>query len=106
MQNEQHIVAVLRFKVTAENFSHIAAVAGTALREGSSALPGFIEGILLTNEARSRILIHSEWISRHNWAEAQWDDQIARAVAEMFEDTASYDLEFYFPLLKVTPASQ
>ena len=105
MEKEEHIIAVTRLNVTAENFAGVVRVAGAALQERLAALPGFVEGVVVTNEAKSRIIIEAEWTSRQMWAESEWDEQIARTVAELFEHTASYELEFFFPLIKVKSTS-
>jgi heme-degrading monooxygenase HmoA len=105
MNEEKRIVAVVTFKVTPEDFARVSSQAGTTLQRWLPTTPGFVEGMVLTNEGATKVAIVSEWKSRQNWAAAQWDEDIERAVADMFRDTASYELEMYFPLAKATSAT-
>lgn len=102
MQNEEAVVSVVTFNVTAENFSTVSRAAGLTLERRLPSMPGFISGTLLRNEGQSRIIAVTEWKSRHSWAAAHWDDEIERALVDLFEATASFHLEFFFPLVKVT----
>jgi heme-degrading monooxygenase HmoA len=105
MNEEKRIVAVVTFKITPEDFARVSSEAGTTLQRRLPTIPGFIEGMVCANEGKTKIGIVSEWKSRQNWAAAQWDDDIERAVADMFQDTASYELEMYFPLARATSAT-
>jgi hypothetical protein len=102
MSEEKRIVAVVTFKVTPEDFPRAAKEAGTTVNRRLPAVPGFIEGMVLANEGTTKLRVVSEWTSRQRWADAQWDEDIARAVADIFQDTATYEIEMYFPLAKAT----
>jgi len=87
MNEEKRIVAVVTFKVTPEDFARVSSEADTTLRRRLPTIPGFIEGMVLANESTTKVAIASEWKSRQNWAAAQWDEDIERAVADMFQET-------------------
>jgi len=104
MSEQKRVVAVVMFTVTPEEFGKVSSEAGMTLQHRLPAIPGFIEGTVLVNESTTRIGIVSEWKSRQNWADAQWDEEVEQAVADLFQDTASYELKMYFPLAKATSA--
>ena|SRR5215469_8994253 len=99
MQNEQDVVAMVTLNVTDRTFQAVAQKAGETLQRTISQLQGFIEGTVLTNEDKSRIVLLTKWQSRDMWAKAEWDNVVGHAVAELLEDSASYNLEFFFPLV-------
>lgn len=105
MNDDKRIVAVVMFKVTPEEFAKVSREAGTTLQQRLPTVRGFVEGKVLTNEGSTKINVVSEWKSRQNWADAQWDEEIERTITDLFKDTASYELEMFFPLARATSAS-
>lgn len=105
MENEKRIVSVVSFNVTREDFAAVADEASVALQHRLPTIQGFIEGTLLTNEAKTQIMAVTEWRSRHSWATAQWDEDVARVIADLFKVTASYQLAFFYPLVKAVFAA-
>jgi hypothetical protein len=106
MRNEGHIVTVTTFNVTADDFTAVARSAALTLQRRVPTISGFVEGMLLTDEGNNRIIAVTEWKSRQSWAASRWDEDVERVTADLFEGTASYDLEFFFPLVKVKSAEQ
>ena len=102
MDSDKHIVAIVTFEVTKETFATVASQAAAILEHRLPTIPGFVEGTLLTNEGSTEIVSFTEWESRHTWAVAQWDEDVERVVAGLFQDTGSYALRFFFPLIKAT----
>lgn len=78
---EQRVVSVATFHVTTATF----------------------EAAVLTNEQTTRLVVVSTWESSHNWAVAQGDHDIERTIADIFEKTASYELECFSLLARVEP---
>ncbi|HZZ64870.1 MAG TPA: antibiotic biosynthesis monooxygenase [Candidatus Baltobacteraceae bacterium] len=101
MHNKERIVAVITFQIKPEDFETAARDASLVMERRLPTLPGFIEGSLLTNKTKTQLLSVTQWESRHSWAAAQWDEDVARVVAELFSGMASYDIEFFYPLVKV-----
>lgn len=104
MNDDKRIVAVVTFKVMPEEFARVSSEAGTTVRNALPKVPGFVEGMVLANEGSTKVNVVSKWTSRQNWAVAQWDEDIERTITDLFKDTASYDLEMYFPLAEATSA--
>jgi heme-degrading monooxygenase HmoA len=101
--SEQRIVSVVTFHVSAANFNSVREEVNTALQRRVSTMPGLIEATVLTNEQTTRLVVVSTWESRESWAVAQWDEGVDRTIADVFQDTASYDLEFFSLLARVEP---
>lgn len=101
MQSEHHVISMVTFKVTDRNSRAVAETAGTVLQQRLPQIPGFVEGTVLASEDKTRIVVLTEWESRECWADAEWDGIIGNAVSRLFEETASYDVEFFFPFLQV-----
>jgi heme-degrading monooxygenase HmoA len=98
--NENRIVAVATFNVSRETFSEVADDLKRILETRAPHITGYLRSMLLTNETKAHIVCVTEWTSRQSWAEAQWDEEIGRTVAELFEATASYDVECFYPLFQ------
>jgi len=99
--SEQRVVSVVTFHVTAKNFGSISEEVNKEMQDHLSTVPGLIEATLLANEQATRLIVVSTWESKQSWAVAQWDDGIERTIADLFQKTASYDLDFYNVLTKV-----
>lgn len=98
---EQRVVAVVTFHVTTEDFHPVCEEVTATLQRRISTMPGLIEASVLTNEQTTRLVIESLWESSHSWAAAQWDEGVQNTIADVFRDTASYDLEFFSLLARV-----
>ncbi|HLI96623.1 MAG TPA: hypothetical protein VKT72_11125 [Candidatus Baltobacteraceae bacterium] len=98
MADEHRIVSIVTFAVTTDTLEPVARELGLVLERRVMAIPGFIEGMVLCNEKRTQVDVISVWSSSHTWASAQWDEDIARALGDVFEETASYKLEFFEPV--------
>lgn len=48
-------------------------------------LPGFLEGEVLEADDRLSVIALSHWSSRHIWAQAQWNQEVGRVLAGLFE---------------------
>ncbi len=105
MQGEKHIVSIVTVNVTDADFAKVAASAAATLERRLPNLKGFIEGKVLSDEHNTRIVVMTEWASRESWAKAEWDQEIERTVADLYEVTASYDLKFLYPLAAVKGTS-
>jgi heme-degrading monooxygenase HmoA len=97
-QNEGRIFSVARFNVSEADIDSVADAVEKLIRERLPVLTGFVEGTVLRSEARDKIVALTQWESRRDWAEAVWDEELQRTVTGLFEQTGTYDVEFYFPL--------
>jgi hypothetical protein len=48
-------------------------------------LPGFLEGEVLEADDELSVIALSHWSSRHIWAQAQWNQEVGRVLAGLFE---------------------
>jgi len=97
-----HLVSVLVISVDASGCEEVASEA-RALMESKSALPGFIEGEVFTSEDRERVLVITEWTSRHEWSASQWDRQVSSNVVSIVESATAVDSRTYFRGGRITP---
>lgn len=97
-QNDGRIFSVSRFRVTAGDIDNVARSVETLVRERLPSLRGFVEGAVLTNDVRDTVIALTQWESRSDWALAVWDEELQRTITSLFQETGSYDVDFYFPL--------
>lgn len=102
MSSNSTIISVVSFNVDAGTYGRVTRQLAALMQQRLPTIPGYIEGTLLVNEAKTRVVTVSEWSSRHSWSRAQLDEDVERAIADVFEGTASYTLEFFMPLEKVS----
>lgn len=102
MAQETDVVSVVTFDVTPRNIEAVARHATQLLRDTGSALPGFIEGVVLTTEDQTQIILMAHWESRDAWARAEWNEQISRGVAELYEETASFAIKLFREVAQAT----
>lgn len=62
---------------------------------------GFIEGVVMTNEERTELLIVSQWETRDDWAAAQWDADIGRTIGDLAENASAFRFRSYEPITVV-----
>lgn len=95
MADQTKVVVVITFNVTAQNIGGVLRELRHLLENTAPALRGFIDGVLLTTEDGTRVVLVANWESRDAWAQAEWDEQISRGVVELYEETASYDIKLF-----------
>jgi heme-degrading monooxygenase HmoA len=95
MAQEAQVVSVVTYDVTPQNMEAVVLHARQLLEDTGSTLPGFIEGALLTTEDQTQIILMAHWESRDAWARAEWNEQISRGVAALYEETASFTVRLY-----------
>jgi len=91
-------IAVSIYDVAPENFAAVTKAATLTIERDVSALIGFYEGVVMTDEARTRVLIVTQWSSKHDWAQAFWEPRIGEAVATFVTDATAYDVQTFEPL--------
>jgi hypothetical protein len=101
MDSDQEIVSIITFKMTPDSFDEITREIAETLKSRGPEISGFIESALLGNKAKTEAIIISAWRSRKAWAEAQWDAEVGRMVADVFKETVSYNLDLFYRLVNV-----
>ena len=59
-------------------------------------LAGFLEGEIFQSEDEQRILIITEWTSRHAWSASQWDQEVAENLVSIVQTASAVDSRTYF----------
>jgi heme-degrading monooxygenase HmoA len=103
MAQETQIVSVVTYDVTPQNIEAVLRHAKQLLEDTGSTLPGFIQGLLLTTDDRTQIILMAHWESRGAWARAEWNEQISRGVAELYEETASFTVKLFHEVARALP---
>jgi heme-degrading monooxygenase HmoA len=91
-------IAVSTYHVAAENFARVTQAATRLMEREISALDGFCEGAVITDEEKTRMLLVTQWSSKHDWAQAFWEPRIGDAVAGFVEDATKYEVQTFEPL--------
>lgn len=105
MANEPQVVSVVTFNVTSRDVEIVVRQTRHLLQNIAPTVDGFVEGVLLTGEDQTQVILLTHWESRDAWARAEWNDQIARGVAELYEETASYTVKLFTEVANTRTAS-
>ncbi|HTV93814.1 MAG TPA: hypothetical protein VMG98_13950 [Verrucomicrobiae bacterium] len=97
-------IAVSIYQVEPENFAAVTQAATQTIERDVVTLAGFFEGMVMADEARTRVLIVTQWSSKHAWAQAFWEPRIGKAVAEFVRDATTYEVQTFEPLTIVRTA--
>ncbi len=91
-------IAVSIYTVASEKRDAFEASARSTIERDASVLNGFCEGIVMTNEEQTQVLIVTLWDAKSAWANAQWEPRIQNAVAEFTLGAKVYDLHTFVPV--------
>jgi hypothetical protein len=94
-------IAVSIYTVTTQNLAALEASARSTIERDAALLDGFCEGIVMTNEEQTQVLIVTLWASKQAWASAEWEPRIGKAVAGFVQGATAYDVHTYVPVTVV-----
>ncbi|MGB6986477.1 MAG: hypothetical protein WBD74_10940 [Candidatus Aquilonibacter sp.] len=94
-------IAVSVYTVAAENLAGLEASARSTIERDAAILHGFREGIVMTNEEQTQVLIVTLWDSKQAWVSAEWEPQIGKAVAGFVSNATDYDVQTFVPVVVV-----
>jgi heme-degrading monooxygenase HmoA len=94
-------VAVSIFTVAPQNLSALEASARSTIEQDVPGLHGFCEGIVMTNEEQTQVLIVTQWDSKSSWINAEWEPRIQNAVAAFVTNATGYDVHTFVPVTVV-----
>lgn len=97
-------VSVLVFDVDRHDMQGFARQAELVMRRRIPLMRGFVEGIVMADEDKTRMLIVSQWDSKDAWAASQWDEGIARALGDLVENANSFEFQGYEPITIIRSA--
>jgi hypothetical protein len=96
-------VAVSLFTVVPEKLSALEDAACTTMERQVHQLAGFREGIVMTDEDQTEVLIVTQWDSKDAWVRAEWEPTIGSALAAFAKDAAAYNVRTFIPQTIVRP---
>jgi hypothetical protein len=91
-------IAVSTYHVAEENFAKVTEAASRLMEEEVSQVEGFFEGAVIIDEAKTRMLLVTQWSSKHDWAQAFWEPRIGDVVAGFVEHATKYEVQTFEPL--------
>ena len=94
-------IAVSVYTVTAENLAALETSARSTIEHDAAVLNGFRQGIVMTNEEQTQVLIVTLWDSKQAWVSAEWEPRIGQAVAVFVTGATAYDVRTYVPVIVV-----
>lgn len=94
-------IAVSIYTVATENLSAFEASARSTIERDAAVLNGFREGVVMTSEDRTQVLIVTQWDSKQAWVSAEWEPRIGKAVAGFVKDATAYDVRTFVPVIVV-----
>jgi heme-degrading monooxygenase HmoA len=97
-------VAVAIYTVPSDKLATLIGVLRAALERDIPTLSGFREGIVMTDEEQTQVLIVTQWDSKSAWARAEWEPKIGEAVAASAKDATTYTVRTFIPKTVVRPA--
>ncbi|HTZ53954.1 MAG TPA: hypothetical protein VMB20_02740 [Candidatus Acidoferrum sp.] len=98
-------IAVSIYTVATKNLSAFETTARSTIERDTVVLNGFCEGIVMTNEEQTQVLIVTLWDSKQAWVSAEWEPRIGNAVATFTEAATAYDVRTFVPVTIVRSAS-
>lgn len=94
-------VAVSVYTVTTENLAALETSARSTIEQDAAVLNGFCQGIVMTNEEQTQVLIVTLWDSKQAWVSAEWEPRIGKAVAGFVQGSTAYDVRTFLPVTVV-----
>jgi heme-degrading monooxygenase HmoA len=94
-------IAVSAYTVATENLAGFEASTRSTIEHDTLVMRGFREGIVMTNEEQTQVLIVTLWESKQAWVDAQWEPRIGNAVAEFATGATAYDVRTFVPVTVV-----
>ena len=98
-------VSVFTFAVKPDDFAELSRKVAALLQGKGAAISGLVESIVLGNESKTQMVIVSQWRTRDSWSAAQWDEDVARSLADIVEGALSFEVQSFEPVAVVRPAT-
>lgn len=95
-----HLISVLLLNVE-EKESALLVEQSASLMKRKGDLPGFIGGEIFQSEDRTRVLIITEWISRHHWSMSQWDSEVSENLVSIVQTAGAIDSRTYYRTARI-----
>jgi hypothetical protein len=90
------IVHVWAVSIAPDECTAAAQRLSTLMEDTVSGFPGFLRGEVLEADDEQSVLAISHWKSRHIWARAQWNQEVGKTLAALFQaETKMVDTMYY-----------
>jgi|SRR5579862_3468904 len=100
-----HLVSVLLISVSPDDSAYLVQQAADMMKHKRD-LAGFLEGEIFQSEDRQRILLITEWASRHAWSASQWDKEVADNLVSIVQTASAIDSRTYFRAGRTTSSGR
>lgn len=94
-------VGVAAFTIDPADIASIAHQAALIMQRNAPLVQGFIEGIVMVDDTRTRMVLVSQWESRESWAAAEWNELLSQALGDWVESSKAFDYHGYEPITVV-----
>jgi hypothetical protein len=96
-------VSVVAFTIAPDQLPGFARESEMLMRRCVPACRGFMEGLVMVNEDKTRMLIVTQWESREAWIAAEWNEAVSGSLADMVESAKGFEYFAYEPITVVRP---
>lgn len=93
--SKSRLVSVLLISVAPHDSARLVQQAVDLLKNKGD-LEGFLEGEIFQSEDQQRILVITEWTSRHAWSASQWDQEVSANLVSIVQTASAIDSRTYF----------
>lgn len=94
--NAGAIVHVWVISIAPEECTAAAQRLTTLMQETVTDIPGFIAGEVLEADDGRSVMALTRWKSRHIWAQAQWNHDVGRTIAALFQSASQMVDTMYY----------
>lgn len=95
-----HLVSVLLLNVEENQTAHLVELAASLMKRKGD-LEGFIGGEIFQSEGGTRVLIITEWTSRHHWSMSQWDSEVSENLVSIVQTASAIDSRTYYRTARI-----
>lgn len=96
-----HLVSVLLLNVEENESAHLVEQAMSLMKRKGD-LPGFVGGDIFQSEDRTRVLIITEWSTRHDWSMSQWDSEVSENLVSIVGTASAIDSRTYYRAARIS----
>jgi len=94
--NAGEIVHVWVASIAPEECTAAAQRLSDLMQDTVADLQGFLEGEVLEADDRRSVIALTHWTSRHIWAQAQWNQEVGKTIAALFQSGAKMVDTMYY----------
>lgn len=98
---QTRFVAVSVFTVAGQKLAGLIDTAQKSMQREVASLEGFREGVVMTDEDQSQVLVVTQWDSKNAWIRAEWEPRIGSAVSAFAEDATAFNVRTFVPAIIV-----